>query len=144
MNNLDPASAETRIHVRYAETDAMGVVHHAAYLVYFEEGRSHYMRALGSNYADIEAAGFRLPVTEVNARYSDGARYGDIITIRTWLAESRSRQLTFAYSLSCGNPSRHIVRGTTRHIWTDTAGNVIRAPALWTSLLRNSGSEGVG
>jgi acyl-CoA thioester hydrolase len=116
----------------------MGVVHHAAYLVYFEEGRSHYMRSLGSNYADIEAAGFRLPVTEVNARYSSGARFGDVISLRTWLEESRSRQLTFSYELFCGDDPRRIVRGTTRHIWTDIAGNVTRAPDIWNRLLNNT------
>ena len=64
----DPITV-TDFYVRYAETDAMRVVHHAAYLVYFEEGRSQLMRSLGGDYADIEASGFMLPVTEVNVRY---------------------------------------------------------------------------
>ena len=69
MSEIKPSIVETKVHVRYAETDAMGVVHHASYLVYFEEGRSHYMREMGSNYADIEASGFRLPVVEANLIY---------------------------------------------------------------------------
>ncbi|MBT8147723.1 MAG: acyl-CoA thioesterase [Gammaproteobacteria bacterium] len=126
---------ETEVHVRYAETDAMGVVHHASYLVYFEEGRSHYMRELGSNYADIEASGYRLPVVEANLRYMDGITYGDVVVIRCWLEESRSRQLTFAYELLSSNTGKKLVSGYTRHIWTDTAGKVTRAPEIWNKLL---------
>ena len=82
---------ETSFHVRYAETDAMGVVHHATYLVYFEEGRSQYMRDIGSDYANIEASGYQLPVTEVNVRYAGSLRYGELVKVRTWIDENRSR-----------------------------------------------------
>ncbi|MCB1671091.1 MAG: thioesterase family protein [Gammaproteobacteria bacterium] len=135
MSESIPHSVETEVHVRYAETDAMGVVHHAAYLVYFEEGRSHFMRTMGSNYADIEASGFRLPVTEAHLRYSYGVAYGDMVNIRTWLEESRSRQLTFAYELISVKTGKPLVRGYTKHVWTDTRGKVTRAPRIWTELL---------
>ncbi len=135
MSDSKPHVVETEVHVRYAETDAMGVVHHAAYLVYFEEGRSHYMRTLGSNYAAIEAGGFRLPVTEANLRYSVGVAYGDVVIIRTWVEESRSRQLKFAYELLSSNSGKRLVQGFTRHVWTDTAGKVTRAPRAWLDLL---------
>ena len=128
--------AETEIHVRYAETDAMGVVHHAAYIVYFEEGRSHLMRAMGSNYADIEASGYQLPVTEVNARYSDAAKYGDIVAIRAWIEQARSRQLTFGYELFVGEERKPVVKGYTRHVWTDCDGNVTREPEQWRAFFR--------
>lgn len=135
MSDRSPRIVETEVHVRYAETDAMGVVHHAAYLVYFEEGRSHYMRAMGSNYADIEASGYRLPVTEANLRYSESIAYGDVVVIRTWLDESRSRQLTFAYELLSANTGKQLVRGYTRHVWTDLRGKVTRAPQRWSDML---------
>ena len=73
---------ETEFHVRYAETDAMGVVHHATYLIYFEEGRSQYMRAHGFEFSAIEKEGFRFPVTEVSVRYVGSFRYGDKVKIQ--------------------------------------------------------------
>ena len=78
MQNSDTKAMETEFHVRYAETDAMGVVHHSAYLVYFEEGRSQLVRDLGSNYADLEAAGYRMPVTEIGVRYVGSLSYGAV------------------------------------------------------------------
>ena len=138
MPNPSPHVVETEVHVRYAETDAMGVVHHASYLVYFEEGRSHYMRAMGSNYADIEASGYRLPVTEANLRYSNGVAYGDVVRICTWIEESRSRQLKFAYELKSANTGKVLVRGYTKHVWTDTSGKVTRAPQIWDDLLTSN------
>jgi len=137
MSENRPLIVETREHVRYAETDAMGVVHHASYLVYFEEGRSHYMREMGSNYADIEASGYRLPVVEANLRYTEGITYGDVVIIRCWLEESRSRQLTFAYDLLSANTGNKLVSGYTRHIWTEIGGKVTRAPEIWNKLLNS-------
>lgn len=142
----DPANSdatgiitETAFPVRYAETDAMGVVHHANYLVYFEEGRSHFMRQLGIDYAELEAEGFQLPVTEVNIRYANSLRYGQNVTIRTWIEENRSRRLTFAYEVLEQGSRDRLVTGHTRHIWTDTAGKVIRQPARWQALFTDAG-----
>ena len=67
--------SETTFHVRYAETDSMGVVHHAVYLVWFEEGRSAYIREHGSSYAEIEKSGYFLAAAELNAKYRRAARY---------------------------------------------------------------------
>lgn len=135
MSEFPYPVVETRFHVRYAETDAMGVVHHAAYLVYFEEGRSHFMRARGSDYALIEASGFRLPVTEIGARYAGGLIYGQQLTIRTWIDECRSRLLTFRYEILPAPEANALVTGFTRHVWTDLEGNVTRAPNQWLELL---------
>ena len=120
--------------VRYAETDAMEVVHHANYLVYFEEGRSHFMRELGSDYALIEASGYRLPVTEAGLRYSGSLRYGDRIRVLTWVEENRSRQLRFAYEVRSDKSEAVLVKGFTRHVWTDLSGKVTRQPAAWSQL----------
>ena len=124
-NNLSPMSncninemRETEFPVRYAETDAMGVVHHANYLVYFEEGRSQYMRDLGSDYALIEASGYRLPVTEAQLRYIGSSRYGERVRIRTRIGENRSRRLTFHYEVIAPESGDILVTGHTRHIWT--------------------------
>ena len=122
---------ETEFPVRYAETDAMGVVHHANYLVYFEEGRSQYMRDLGSNYAEVEASGYQLPVTEAQLHYVGSRRYGDKIRVRTWVEENLSRRVTFRYEVVDPDSGNVLVTGYTRHVWTDTAGRVTRVPDSW-------------
>ena len=123
-----PKAMDTEFPVRYAETDAMGVVHHASYLVYFEEGRSHYMRKLGNDYANIESSGYRLPVTEVDIRYLGSLKYGDKVKIRSWVEENRSRRLSFAYEVRNSASDDILVTGLTRHVWTDLDGNVSRIP----------------
>jgi acyl-CoA thioester hydrolase len=123
--------------VRYAETDAMGVVHHANYLVYFEEGRSHYMRTLGADYAEFEAAGYQLPVTETGLRYAGSLRYGSRVCVSTRVLESKSRSLHFTYEVSVLGHPEVLVTGFTKHVWTDLDGKVCRAPAKWGILLQN-------
>jgi acyl-CoA thioester hydrolase len=125
----DKSKARSSVfHVRYAETDAMAVVHHANYLVYFEDGRSQYMRDIGIDYAQVEKDGFRLPVTETSLRYLGSLRYGDEVEVLTWVEENRSRRLSFAYEVLKHRSREVLVTGFTRHVWTDTAGNVTRAP----------------
>ncbi len=136
-NEKEPVVIESSFHVRYAETDAMGVVHHAGYLVYFEEARSHYMRELGSDYANIENAGFRLPVSEVGLRYVGSLRYGDKVKIRAWVEENKSRKIRFAYEVYKEGDEPILVTGFTQHIWTDHNGRVTRAPQQWIDMMAN-------
>lgn len=126
---------ETTFHVRYAETDQMGVVHHAAYVVWFEEGRSAWMRALGSNYADFEASGYNLAVTEVYAHYRAPALYGRQVTVRTWTEELRSRTAKMCYEVLDTESGRTLVTGYTRHVCVDRKGHVVRIPEAWRDLL---------
>ena len=126
---------ETEFPVRYAETDAMGIVHHASYLVYFEVGRCQLMRDIGSDYAHIEAEGYRLPVTELKVRLVGSLSFGEQVKIRTWVEENRSRQLTFAYEVIHPDTEAILVSGFTKHVWTDKDGNVTRLPKYWSSLL---------
>ncbi len=132
-NNL--LVVETEFSVRYAETDAMGIVHHASYLVYFEVGRCQLMRDIGSDYAHIEADGYRLPVTELKVRLVGSLSFGEQVKIRTWVEENRSRQLTFAYEVIHPDTEAILVSGFTKHVWTDKDGNVTRLPKYWSSLL---------
>lgn len=134
-NESDAVTIESSFHVRYAETDAMAVVHHAAYLVYFEEARSHYMRELGSDYANIEREGFRLPVTEVAIRYVGSLRYGDLVRVRVWVEENKSRRIRFAYAVRKEEDDAVLVTGSTQHIWTDHDGRVTRAPQQWVEMM---------
>jgi len=130
--------AEAAFNVRYAETDAMGIVHHASYIVWFEEGRSHYMRARGSSYADFERSGFYMAVTEVNARYIKPALYDNRIVVRCWLAEARSRTMTFQYEVVDQASGELLVSGTTKHVCIDKAGNIARIPHHWQAWMRTS------
>jgi acyl-CoA thioester hydrolase len=122
---------ETTFYVRYAETDQMGIVHHAEYIVWFEEGRSAWMRAMGSNYADFEAEGLFLAVTEVHARYLAPARYGRQVTVRTWGEEMRSRTAKIAYEVVDAETRQSLATGYTRHVCIDRAGKVARIPNHW-------------
>ena len=120
--------AETTFPVRYAETDAMGVVYHANYIVWFEVGRGDCMRQKGWEYADFEAQGYFLPVSELDARFSAPARYGDRVTVRTWVEEVRSREVTFGYEVVKGDTGEVLATGHTKHICTDKGGRVRAIP----------------
>jgi acyl-CoA thioester hydrolase len=76
-------SDEIQIRVRYAETDRMGLLHHANYLVYFEQARTELLRRQGLTYKDLEDQGFLLVLTHVEVRYRSPARYDDLLTVRT-------------------------------------------------------------
>jgi len=92
----------TELRVRYAETDQMGVVYHTNYLVWCEMGRTEFMRALGTSYAEIERRGVLLAVSDVSLRLHASARYDDIVRVETKLTDVRSRQVTFEYAVSRG------------------------------------------
>lgn len=80
-------TTETKIRVRYAETDQMGVVYHSNYFPYFESARAESIRELGFTYADMEKMGVIMPVVDVNCRYLRPAKYDDLLTIKTMLKE---------------------------------------------------------
>jgi acyl-CoA thioester hydrolase len=80
-------SSETKIRVRYAETDQMGVVYHSNYFPYFEVARAESIREMGFTYADIEKMGIIMPVVDVHARFLRPALYDDLLTIKTYLKE---------------------------------------------------------
>jgi acyl-CoA thioester hydrolase len=135
---------ESTFRVRYAETDAMGVVYHANYLVWFEVGRGDYFRAFGQDYADWERRGYWLPVSEASARFHAPARYGDLITVRTWIEEIRSRSLTLGYEVLKTESQGRLVTGSTRHVCMNRQGTVCRLPAEWLNGIgRPGGMEGL-
>lgn len=131
MAPSDRFVAENTFHVRYAETDAMGIVHHRNYLTYFEEGRSHYARLRGHPYSEFEKAGFFLMVSEANLRYSRAARYEQKITTRCWLGEMKSRTLIFNYEIVDALTQEILVTGYTKHVCITKEGQVTRIPQAW-------------
>ena len=91
---------EHRLRVRYGETDQMGVVYHANYLVYFEEGRTRLMEALGSSYAELERQGWALVVRKAELRFRAPARYDEELAVRTRVERVGGASVRFAYTVS--------------------------------------------
>lgn len=110
------APAPDRVHeitlrVRYSETDKMGVIYHANHFLYFENGRTEYLRRLGVAYADLERDGIFLVVTECGARYRDNAGYDAELTVRTWVRSLTRVRVRFEYEVRL--PDRLLVEGFT-------------------------------
>ena len=132
---MDAPFVETTFHVRYAETDAMGLVHHSVYPVWFEEARSEFLRQQGSSYAEVEAAGYFFVVSEMRARFHVPARYGHAVTVRAWVEEARSRGFTFHYEVCHADTGQCLVTGQTKHLCLDRQGRpCIIPPWLWESM----------
>lgn len=134
--------AETRLRVRYAETDRMQVAHHGHYLVWFEVGRTHLMRERGMPYTHLEAQGILLPVTEAACRWLGSARYDDEVAVVTWLAELRSRKVVFGYEVRRGGET--LATGTTAHVPTDASGRVVSLPVDIRQRLGSAGAPATG
>jgi len=92
-------SGEITIRVRYAETDRMGLLHHANYLVYFEQGRTELLRQSGKTYKDVEDEGFFLVLAKVEVRYRQPARYDDVLTLRTIVTRQTPVRIEHRYEL---------------------------------------------
>lgn len=131
MPPTDRIVASITLRIRYAETDAMGIVHHSNYLRFFEEGRSEYARQRGQPYSSFEAAGYFLVVTEATLRFIKPARYEQQITVTTWVEKSRSRGIDFAYEITDTDSGEILVTGQTKHISIDKSGQVSHIPAMW-------------
>ena len=115
------------VEVRYAETDAQGVVHHSNYIVWLELARTALCRHSGYSYAEIEAMGFQLVVTGVQLRYRIGARYGDTVQVRCVLGKFKSRGLVFTYEVRRGDEL--LAEGETDHVWVSRdTGRPCRVP----------------
>src|SRR5271166_3435286 len=114
---MTPA-AETRLRVRYAETDQMGVVYYANYLVWMEVGRVELCKACGFNYRDMERDdGILLAVAEANCRYAAPARFDDEVIVKAWISDAGTRMVTFAYEMRLAEGDRVLATGYTRHIF---------------------------
>jgi len=90
---------ETKIRVRYGETDQMGVVYHANYAVYFEVGRTEWLREFGLSYSDMEADGVKLPVISLSVKYKNSVRYDDVLKVKTILKKMPTASIEFDYEL---------------------------------------------
>ncbi|HEV3332845.1 MAG TPA: thioesterase family protein [Bryobacteraceae bacterium] len=121
-------AAETRLRVRYAETDQMGVVYYANYLVWMEVGRVELCKALGFDYRDMERDGVLMAVAEANCRYLSPARFDDEVVVKTWIAEANFRVIQFAYEMRLTADDRKLASGFTRHLLVNRHFQRIRLP----------------
>ena len=126
--NTSSTIVETTLRVRYAETDAMGIVHHANYLVWFEVGRDEYYCQTGVGYDEVEERGYLFPLSEAYARYAAPARYGEKVLIRTRIKACHSRSVTFAYEVLSQTTGEPLAIGWTKHLCVDRRGRVQRIP----------------
>jgi acyl-CoA thioester hydrolase len=120
---------DTLLRVRYSETDKMGIVYYANYLIWFEIGRAEFCRARGFSYRDMEENDDAfLVVAESYCRYKAPAFYDDELLVRTHIAEMRRRSLRFGYEIVRVSDDQIIAEGETGHVVTDTNGRVRSFP----------------
>ncbi|NLV36002.1 MAG: acyl-CoA thioesterase [Clostridiaceae bacterium] len=112
---------QTPFVVRYAETDQMGVVHHSNYPVWFEAGRTDFIRKMGLPYSKIEEDGAMLPLLELKCSFKGFARYEDEIIVKTSIKDYTGTRLMFHYEVCKAGSDKPITEGETVHCWTDSS-----------------------
>ncbi len=124
------ATTITTIHRRvdYSETDQMGVVYHARYLVWLDVARTEHLRTTGISYRELETLGLRLMVSDLAIRYRQSARYDDPIQVRTWVREIASRRVTFGYAVEHGESGTLLASATTALLVLDVSSGFARLP----------------
>lgn len=133
---------EIELQVRYAETDQMGIVHHANYLVWFELGRTNICKAKGFSYREMEEQEDALMVVaEIYCRYKSPAFYDDILIVRTKVEEVRSRTVRFIYEIFRPSDNTVLVEGESMHIFTDKQKRVRTLPNKYRELLEKAIEE---
>ncbi len=129
-----PPVALTQVRVRYAETDQMGVAHHASYLVWFEAARSEFCRQQGCPYRDLEKQGYTLPVVEARCRYRTAAFYDDELTLEARAVSVRTRRIHFVYRVM--RRGTLVAEGETIHLVVAPGGAPRSLPQEVIALLR--------
>jgi acyl-CoA thioester hydrolase len=122
---------EIQIRVRYAETDRMGLLHHANYLVYFEQGRTELLRSLGYTYKDLEDKGYLLVLTKIEVRYRSPAYYDDLLTLKTTVVKTTAVRIDHRYEMF--RDGMLVAEGNTTLACVDREGKVQPLPEFLTS-----------
>ena len=131
----DAATRTTRLRVRYADTDQMGVVYYANYLVWFEVGRTEWLRQTGWSYREMEEDGVALPVIEAHCEYRQPLRYDDEVEIATRAVLVTPVRIRFDYEVTRAGDGTLSARGHTVHAAVDAGGKPCRLPARVRELL---------
>jgi acyl-CoA thioester hydrolase len=120
---------ESRLRVRYSETDQMGIVYHANYIIWMEVGRVEYCRAAGIRYRDMEREdGILLAVVEANCRYVSSALYDDEVIVRTRIIQAHPRLVRFGYEIVEAETNRVFATGETKHVFCDRSHRPLKLP----------------
>jgi len=136
-SNHHPAINETKLRVRYAETDQMGVVYHSNHLIWFEVGRVELMRQMGFSYRDMERDDGRfIAVAEATCRYRAPVYYDDEVIVRTRLKHVREAVIVFSYELARADNGTLLAEGETTHIVTDSKMKVAALPGKYLTVFR--------
>ena len=125
---MSPRASTSTIRVRYAETDQMGVAHHAEYFAWFEVARTDLLRQSGTTYREMEADGLRLPVIEATARYLRPVLYDDLLEVRTEVTAVGGARVGFSYEVRREGTEGPLATGTTQHATVDAKGRPRRLP----------------
>jgi acyl-CoA thioester hydrolase len=138
MNSQHPqAINETRLRVRYAETDQMGVVYHSNHFIWFEVGRVELLRQMGFSYRDMESQDNRfIAVAEAKCRYRAPARYDEEVLVRTQLLNVRESVVHFGYELRRAADRALLAEGETTHIVTDANLKIAALPEKYMKAFR--------
>ncbi len=123
-----PPVSATLVRVNYSETDQMGVVYHARYLVWLDIARTEHLRQRGMSYRELEESGLRLAVSEVTIRYRQPARYDDPIRIRCWVRGLASRKVDFGYAVDRADDGSLLATASTSLLALDTTMALTRLP----------------
>lgn len=117
--------SETKIIVRYAETDKMGIVHHSNYLIWFEAGRTDFIKGSNISYSEMEEKGILIPLGESNCKYLLGAKYEDELVIKTWVKELTPVKVEFNYSVFREKDQKELAKGSTLHVFVNNDFKII-------------------
>ena len=132
-----PAVNETRLRVRYAETDQMGVVYHSNHFIWFEVGRVELLRQMGFSYRDMESQDNRfIAVVEATCRYRAPVRYDEEVLVRTRLKSARDSMVHFGYELVRLSDGALLAEGETTHIVTDAQMKIAVLPDKYLNAFR--------
>ena len=123
-----PISCDIEIRVRYAEVDAMGVLHHSRYWVYFEMGRTELLRQAGVAYRDLEERGVFFVVAKCSARFLAPARYDDVLVLATRIVRMGAARIDHAYELKRKDGGALLATADTTIACVDRTGQVIAMP----------------
>ncbi len=128
--------SQTKIRVRYADTDQMKMVYHSKYFEYFEQGRSDLLRNIGIPYPEIEKMGYYLPVVEAHARFIKPGRYDDLLIVETMITEIPKARIEIEYAIINNDSEELLVAGYTVHGFVNVkTGKPARAPKQFLKIL---------
>lgn len=129
---------ETKIKVRYVETDRMGIVHHSNYYSWFEVARGEFITDTGMTYSDMEEEGIMMPVLESSCKYIQAAKYEDILIIQAWIHEINGAKAIFNYKVIREKDNKIIATGSTKHAFVNNKFKIVNIkkvkPDIWNKL----------